>query len=227
MASPVQDQPSHSPGAGPHSHGAVWIWPSVPSPQSGQGHSIGAQCGTKPGTWGHPVHHPASPTHRRGRETHLQSHKNLQETEPRGSPYLGPGTLQPLHPQDIARHSPILASLSLGWPEHGDRPHTGLPENHVLPTVGGEVVGHILTQTHSPDALLKLVRDGVADQAGPSCTWGDTIDGLRPYLALPRRLPCPCTRLRAQGAFSSEKWVPSSPLTSSPTASGDNSPAGE
>lgn len=84
MALPVPTQPSHIPGAGPHSHGAGWTWPSVPSPLSGQGHPTGAQCGTKPGTWRHPVHHPASPTHHRGCETHLQSHKTLKKIEPRG-----------------------------------------------------------------------------------------------------------------------------------------------
>lgn len=59
----------------------------------------------------------------------------------------------------------------------------GLPEDCVPLTIGGEVVSHILTQTHSPDALLELVHDGVTNQAAPSCTWRDTTSGLRPARA--------------------------------------------
>lgn len=81
------------------------------------------------------------------------------------------------------------------------------------PTVGGEVVGDILTQTHSPDALLELVHDSVTDQAGSSCTQNTPSAASKPYLALVQSPPPPYTRLKAQGAFSSEKWVPSLPAS--------------
>lgn len=122
------------------------------------------------------------------------------------SPCLGASTFQPLHHQDTAGHSPALSSLSLGWQENQKRTHRALPKERVPPTVGGEVVGHILTQTHSPDALLELVHDRVADKAAPSCTQENT--SVPPGLALARSPPWPYTRLKAQGAFSSAQFPP-------------------
>lgn len=78
--------------------------------------------GAKPGTWGDPVHRLGSATHRRGCETRLQSHRTLQETEPRAVTLPGHPGPPAVHPRDTG-HSPVLAALSLGWSQHGDRPH--------------------------------------------------------------------------------------------------------
>lgn len=43
------------------------------------------------------------------------------------------------------------------------------PGSCVAPTVRGEVVAHILTQAHSPGALLKPVHYGVAELAAAAC----------------------------------------------------------
>lgn len=102
-----QDVPDAHPDA--HTRVQTLFWGMVchglslarPAPPTllGQDHTATLQCGSGPvcpahcqdrdtqavpsvgpSTWGHP----APPTHHQGRETHPQSHKTLQETEPKG-----------------------------------------------------------------------------------------------------------------------------------------------
>lgn len=71
------------------------------------------------------------------------------------------------------------------------------------PTVCGEVVGHIFAQAHSPDVLLKLFRDGIADLAAPSCMGREMLSAASSSALKPSCAPP--AKLRAKGSFSSEK----------------------
>lgn len=85
------------------------------------------------------------------------------------------------------------------------------------PTVCGEVVGHVFAQAHSPDVLLKLVHDGIADSAAPSCAGRELLSAASSRSVPAPKLPVPPTATPgATGSYSSERLVTGSPLTSSP-----------